>query len=290
MPKGIRSRYVVAGGIRTHYSESGEDGRVLVALHGGGHGSSGAAGMGPLMALLGDEFRVLALDSIGGFGDTDVNARSPYGLQSRVDHLAAVLDALCIDRCVLAGNSQGAWCVAKYAITHPDRVESLVLLGSATIANAMGLNAPESDGMRLMRGYDGTLEGMRGLLNGLVYNSDKVTDELIRMRHAAASRPGAREAFSDAAKANRLLQSDPTMSLNFDMRHTLPLLTKTIPTVMVWGKEDIFATPDLGRRLEPLLPDVRFHWIEGAGHQVQTDQPEAVASIVRSFCNLTPKA
>ena len=32
----VRSRYVMANGVKTHYSESGDDGPVLIALHGGG--------------------------------------------------------------------------------------------------------------------------------------------------------------------------------------------------------------------------------------------------------------
>ena len=66
----VRSRYVMANGVKTHYSESGDDGPVLIALHGGGAGSSGVAGMGSCMQRLGDEFRVLAPDGVGGFGLT----------------------------------------------------------------------------------------------------------------------------------------------------------------------------------------------------------------------------
>ena len=38
----VRSRYVVANGVKTHYAETGDDGPILIALHGGGAGSSGA--------------------------------------------------------------------------------------------------------------------------------------------------------------------------------------------------------------------------------------------------------
>jgi len=53
----LRSRWVMARGVKTHYTESGGDGKVLVALHGGGAGSSGVAGMGLVMEKLADDFR-----------------------------------------------------------------------------------------------------------------------------------------------------------------------------------------------------------------------------------------
>lgn len=281
-----RSRFVKVDGVKTHYSESGGDGPVLVAMHGGGAGSSGAAGMGPLMALLGDTFRVIALDSIGGFGKTDVSAPSPYGIQSRVDHLAAFVDALCLDKFSLIGNSQGAWCVAKYTIMHPDRIEKLIMLGTGTLGTAMGAPRPKpSEGQKLMDGYDGTREGMRRLLEGLVYDKSKITEQLLETRQAAASRPGAMESFKAAWDATRRLQRDPLFRPVFDMRESLPAITKLIPSIMIWGENDIFAAPEVGRQLEPLLPDVTFHWVERAGHQVQTDRPDVVADIVRRLLN-----
>lgn len=279
----VRSRYVMAGHVRTHYSETGEDGPTLVAMHGGGAGSSGAAGMGPLMTHLGGSLRVLAPDSVGGFGLTDPSAPGPYGLQSRVDHLADFADALCLERFTIMGNSQGAWCAAKYALMHPDRVEKLILLGTGSIAGAMGLRMPHSEGLKLMEAYDGSREAMRRLLEGLVYDRSRITEALVDMRQAAAQRPGAAEAFRAMQLANRRLQTEPAYRPMFDMTTALPAITRCIPTIMIWGQNDIFAPPELGRELEPLLPDVTFHWIERAGHQVQTDRPELVAEIVRGF-------
>jgi pimeloyl-ACP methyl ester carboxylesterase len=70
------------------------------------------------------------------------------------------------------------------------------------------------------------------------------------------------------------------MEANFDMRVTLPILSKNIQTVFIWGHNDIFAVPEAGRTLEKALPDIKFYWLDNAGHQVQTDQPEKVAEIV----------
>jgi pimeloyl-ACP methyl ester carboxylesterase len=274
-----RSRFVNVNGIKTHYTESGGDGPVIIGLHGGGHGSSGAAGLGQLFELLGDQFRVIGLDSIGGYGLTDpVPMR--YGLQSRVDHAAAFADALCLERFTIMGNSQGAWCAARYAMTHPDRVDNVVLLSSGSIATALGIPGKPTEGMKLLRGYDGTRPAMQRLLQGLVFNSEKITAALVDLRQSAATRPGVLEAFAESEKSLTAVKTDPLLQSGFDMRATLPLLAKTIPTAFLWGNDDIFALPEIGRQIEAAVPDIAFHWIEGAGHQVQTDQPERVAAIV----------
>ena len=185
-----RSRFVMANGVRTHYTESGNDGPVILAMHGGGNGSSGEAGLGRLLDLLGDRYRVIGLDSIGGYGETDTIPLR-YGLQSRVDHAADFADALCLDRFTIMGNSQGAWCAARYAMEHPDRVENVIMLGSLSIGTAMGLKSPPSEGRKLLRAYDGTRPAMITLMKGLVARPEVITDDLVDLRQAAATRPGA---------------------------------------------------------------------------------------------------
>jgi pimeloyl-ACP methyl ester carboxylesterase len=269
----------MANGVRTHYTESGGNGPVILALHGGGHGSSGEAGLGKLLELLGDRYRVIGLDSIGGYGETDL-VPLRYGLQSRVDHAADFADALCLERFTVMGNSQGAWCAARYAMQHPDRVDNVVLLSSITIGTAMGLKAPRGEGHKLLRDYDGTRPAMVRLMQGLAARPEVITDALVDLRQAAATRPGAMEVFAASEKSIAAVRDNPVLAASFDMRTTLPALAKTIPTIFIWGENDIFAAPVLGRELEALLPDIRFHWVSKAGHQVQTDQPETVAQIV----------
>jgi pimeloyl-ACP methyl ester carboxylesterase len=279
MAQNRRSRFVMVNGVRTHYTESGGDGPVIVAMHGGGHGSSGEAGLGRLLDLLGDRYRLIGLDSIGGFGETDT-VPLRYGLQSRVDHAAAFIDALCLDRVTIMGNSQGAWCAARYAITHPDRIDNVVLLSSITIGAAMGLRAPRGEGHKLLSSYDGTRPSMVRLMQGLAARPEVITDALVDLRQTAATRPGAMEAFGASEKSIAAVRTDPLLSADFDMRVSLPALAKAKPTIFIWGENDIFAAPSHGRELEALLPDIKFHWVKNAGHQVQTDQPEIVAEIV----------
>jgi pimeloyl-ACP methyl ester carboxylesterase len=283
MANQLRSRFVLANGVRTHYSEAGGDGPVIVGLHGGGAGSSGASGMGLLMEKMADEVRFVAPDSIGGFGLTDPYAPAPHGLFSRVEHTADVIDALCLPKLTILGNSQGAWTAAQYAILHPDRVEKVILVSSLTIAAALGIQQRPTEALKALNDYDGTREGMRRILEALIIDRSRITDKLIDERQAAATRPGALDAFRGFGRANAALRANPLFALQNDMTRTLPILTKTIPTIFIWGDSDTFALPETGREIEKRLPDCKFHWVPGAGHQAQTDKPDECAKIVRDF-------
>jgi pimeloyl-ACP methyl ester carboxylesterase len=120
---------------------------------------------------------------------------------------------------------------------------------------------------------------MKKMLEALVHNHDKITDALIDGRFNSSVRPGAKEALAAFVAGHRYLQTD-IMRWNFDMRQSLPALMKHIPTASVWGAQDKMAPPHVGKKLEALLPDAQWFYIEGAGHQVQTDHPDQLAQII----------
>lgn len=279
----IRSRWVSINGALTHYSETGSAGPAILAIHGGGHGSSGHAGMGALMRELGHDFQVYAPDSIGGYGLTDVNAPAPRGLLDRGPHALAFADAIGLEKFTVVGNSQGAFAAVNLALERPDRVAGIVMIGSLTIAQSLGVDQAPTPALKALMAYDGTEAAMRAMLEGLVKKKEKITDALIAGRQESATRPGAMEAMSRYLAATGGLKNDPILSLQMDLRQSLPVLTRHIPSIFIWGAEDPFSLPETGRAIEPFLPDVPFHWIKDAGHQVQTDQPEEVARVIREF-------
>lgn len=277
----LRSRYVMAGGVRTHYVETGHNGSPIVLCHGGAPGFSGEVGFGKIMAALGANFQVYALDSVGGYGYTDPYFRAAKGAQSRVDHLDAFLNSLCLDTVYLAGNSQGAWVTARYALQRPDRVSKLFLIASGTIASAMGLDHTDTDGLRALRAYDGAHESMRALLKTLLWDKSQITDELVDRHQASATRPGAMEARRVFLEGMQRLTQDPNLRIHFQMMDALPRM-KT-PAMFIWGEDDCFAPVTLGRQLEKALPNIPFTYIPHAGHLAQNDQPELVSGMMIQF-------
>lgn len=81
------------------------------------------------VAALAPEFTVVAVDSLG-HGDSDKPGDpAAYRRDERADHLAAVLDALRIERAHVVGYSMGGWIAAGFAARHPARLHSVTIGG-----------------------------------------------------------------------------------------------------------------------------------------------------------------
>ncbi len=275
----MRSSWVLANGVRTHYTAAGDEGPAVVLCHGGGPGSSGYAGFRLMIPALAEHFRVYAVDQISyGQTDTRPHAWPVNAHQSLVDHVADFIDALCLDTVMISGNSQGAYVAAKYAIDHPERVDRMFLIGSGTICNAMGIPLPPSEGQKALAAYDGTAKAMRHFLETIIIDKSTITDDLVNARVKDANRPGvdaSRKAF-DAGRdrANK----NPNLKQRFALKGKIDALT--LPTRFIWGRLDTFAPMTMGQQLEKLLPNIPFSYIEGAGHQCQTDQPDVVNRMI----------
>lgn len=119
--------HVDAGGDRLHYVGRGTGEPVLLI-----HGAFGS-GAGLLQTEFGHGLaarsRVIAPDSLG-HGDSDAPSDSSrYGPRRRADQLAAVLDAVGIERAHVVGYSMGGWMASALATFHPERIASLAIGG-----------------------------------------------------------------------------------------------------------------------------------------------------------------
>jgi pimeloyl-ACP methyl ester carboxylesterase len=55
------------------------------------------------------------------------------------------------------------------------------------------------------------------------------------------------------------------------------------PTLVVWGREDRVVPLECGERYAKALPQARLSIVEGAGHYVEMEQPEELATLARAF-------
>lgn len=73
----------------------------------------------------------------------------------------------------------------------------------------------------------------------------------------------------------------------FDESHTAEfedrLPTMETPTLVIWGRDDAWLDPEVGERIEAMLPNAERLLVAEAGHFAMEDQPEIVAHALIEF-------
>src|SRR5918999_1390154 len=105
LPACVASRFVMAGGVRTHYLEAGQ-GQPLVLVHSAEFGGRAEFSWRYNIAALAERFHVYAPDMVG-FGRTEkiFNFSDRNGF--RVRHLRSFMEVLCLESAHFMGNSAG---------------------------------------------------------------------------------------------------------------------------------------------------------------------------------------
>ena len=68
-----------------------------------------------------------------------------------------------------------------------------------------------------------------------------------------------------------------------DQRDLLPLIT--VPTLLIWGAQDVRSPLSVARQFERALPATKLIVIPHCGHVSNLEQPERVNEAVREFCH-----
>src|SRR5688572_16465365 len=122
--------WVQVGDTDVCYHEQG-DGVPLVLLH--GMSSCSEAWVQQFEALA-DRHRVIAYDSVNHGHSSNSPRDEPE--PDRADELEGFLEALGIERPIVAGNSMGAGTLLRWAVRHPDVARALVPSGAGVAAPA----------------------------------------------------------------------------------------------------------------------------------------------------------
>ncbi|MHC1739479.1 MAG: alpha/beta fold hydrolase [Anaerolineaceae bacterium] len=121
-----KSELVTVNGVRLHYLDWGGSGPVLLFLAGMGCNAHIFSDFAPRFT---DRFHVLALTR-RGHGESD-HPEAGYDVDTLCEDLLQFLDALKIDKVILAGHSLAGIELSHFAVIHPERVRSLIYLDAA---------------------------------------------------------------------------------------------------------------------------------------------------------------
>lgn len=112
-------------GNRLYFEDSGGSGPAVVFSHGG---FLDHTIWQPQVEALSGDYRCITWDE-RAHGMSECN--SPFDYWDAAKDVFGILDALEVDAAVLVGMSQGSWLSQRAALTAPERVRGLVLVGSS---------------------------------------------------------------------------------------------------------------------------------------------------------------
>ncbi len=261
---------VMALGHRTNYHDEG-NGQPVILLHGSGPGVSAWSNWATTMPALAEQHRVIAPD-IAGFGLTEIKEGVKYNIKFWVQHLMALMDALDIEKASLVGNSFGGALSIAMALSHPERVERIILMGTPCGDFQI------TDGLRCALEYQPSHENMENLLALFPYNKDLITPQLVDSRYQASTRPGAHEAFQSLMPAPK--DGTKTIVKGFPA-HTLESITCN--ALVIHGREDQVVPPTCAEKIFKAIPCAQLHMFGQCGHWVQIEKQQQFLKLLSDF-------
>lgn len=252
-------------------------GLPLVMLHGGGPGASAWSNFGSALPRFAASFRTLLVDQ-PGFGGSDKPPVVGNYYRHSADHVVALLDELGIDRVHLLGNSLGGGTAMRLALSHPDRVGRLILMGPGGLSLNLFHADPTEGVQRLMEfGAVPTRENLRAFISTMVVNQRLVTDELVEERFADATAPGAQDAMRSMGMS---FWNPETAEDGMLWREAHRLRQHTLLT---WGREDRVNPLDGAFAALKLIPKAQLHVFSNCGHWAQVEAADEFAEVSIAF-------
>jgi len=234
----MQSLFTGVGPYVTHYLQGGE-GPPVVLLHGGGSDSRQWI---PNLEALARHHLVYAPD-LPGFGSSRPLLDS-YSLPSLASFVLGFLETLKLDRVALVGHSMGGGTALSVALESPQRVEKLVLVDS------LGLGEEIALWVRLL-----CLPTIPRALYRVVQALMRQLSILSGPPHEAALHLGKHIA---GLRGQRTVWKDRLKEL-------------VVPTLLVWGKRDLYLPVAQAYAASHLIPDCQLHVWDNCGHSPYRD-------------------
>ncbi|HEX7884021.1 MAG TPA: alpha/beta hydrolase [Afipia sp.] len=219
------------------------------------------------LAPLSETWRTVVYDH-RGTGETFVPPEKITS-EALTDDVFAIMDALSIDRCILAGFSRGAVTVLRAALRAPDRFDGLILMNGAggvlpPAATAAPRIAPSKWPGATHRDH------LRWFIERCTPEPD--SEHIRRWGLNILSR-----ATPEAADKLFLMEPDEAV----DWASVLPRLR--LPTLLLHGEKDVMCSIESMRYIASLIQGSRLVVFEGSGHLPAMTRPMDVAAAITDY-------
>ncbi|MGY3054823.1 pimeloyl-ACP methyl ester carboxylesterase [Pedobacter sp. UYEF25] len=169
-----------------------------------------------------------------------------------------------LSQVVLIGNSLGGHVGLVFTTSHQEFVKALVLTGSSGLyENAFGGSFPRRES------YD----YIQTKVELTFYDPKIATKELVDEIFATVN---------DRSKVIRIL----TLAKSAIRHNMAKELSKiTIPTSLIWGRNDTVTPPEVAEEFYALLPNSELNWVDKCGHVPMMEHPAIFNAYLDKFLN-----
>jgi non-heme chloroperoxidase len=247
--------------VTVHYTETGlKDAPALIALHGLG---DTRRSWSLISGELAKTHRVYALDQRGHGA-----ASSPVCCYSTADlayDVILFMDAMDIDRATIVGHSMGSFVAQHLAIYYPQRVDKLVLLGTAdTASKTEAIQWLWSSASRFER---------TATPDFIDQWQDNPTPVEPRFLEKVKAETADVRVHVWRGVASALMTED----------HSGFLRDVQAPTLILWGEKDAAFSSVEQERLQRAMPQAMFKKYPRVGHNLHWEIPLQIGTDIRSF-------
>ena len=274
--------FITTNGVRLHYVTQGS-GPLMLLLHGFPEFWYSWRHQIPEFAK---DYKVVAID-LRGYNDSDKPADSTaYSMPEFINDVQGVITGLGYERCVLVGHDWGGAIAWSFAYAHPEMVERLIVLNIPHPAKfAEGLRTPQQ---LLRSGYIfffqlpflpelliqlNDYQALEQAFKGMAKNKNAFTAADIEAYKNAFAKPGALTAAINYYR--NVLQLGSSLQSSWSVLE--------VPTLMIWGEDDIPLGKELTYGTEQYVRDFQIKYIPNCSHCVQQEQPQLVNQYMREF-------
>lgn len=259
----FRQGWIDAGGVRTRYVQAGpEDGPPLLMVHGtGGSWECFCANL----AVFSKQFNCYAFDTVGsGFsGKPDVD----YEIPVYVDHVRDFMNAVGVNKASIIGVSLGAWVAVRFALTHPERTQSLILVSAAGLLTDAQTSS-DIKGARYKAVDDPSWENVSSVFKGLILEEQNRIDDFVSVRQAVYRQDGMRRAMEHIL----CLQEPDVRARNMIAENEWRSVQAPALVIGAVDHKDIFL--ETAQQVSKLMPKAEYLEIHRTSHWSQFEAPQ----------------
>jgi 2-hydroxy-6-oxonona-2,4-dienedioate hydrolase len=271
----MKAEFIDVNGLRTRYL-SGGAGKPLVLVQPVGYP---AEVFTRTITGLEDRFQLIAPDVPGqGFSEAPTRWTQPPQIVM-ADHVTALADALGLGRFSVLGSSLGGLVAALVALRCPERVESLILVGTGSVFNDPAgqpkvLQAVRANGSRAYT--DPSLATLRDRLAKTCYLLPPADDVLLATMTAYAL-PGAADAYHSIIDGLSASMGDPDATVYGRLEKIL------MRTLVVVGANDVRTSYEAHCAGARRMRDARVQRLENCGHLPYLELPHEFNAALSAF-------